>query len=69
MTTNPAVLTGPVPGPAVANWTRLSRALAEYRSYRTTLAELHSLTEAQLSDLGMRPDALRAIAREAARKN
>jgi uncharacterized protein YjiS (DUF1127 family) len=43
--------------------------LAEYRAYRTTLAELHSLTEAQLRDLGMRPDALRAIAREAARKN
>jgi uncharacterized protein YjiS (DUF1127 family) len=62
------MLTGSIQGPAVANWTRLSRALAEYRTYRTTLAELDGLTEAQLRDLGMRRDALRAIAREAARK-
>jgi uncharacterized protein YjiS (DUF1127 family) len=46
----------------------MRRAWAEHRAYRTTLAELRALTEDQLRDLGLRRDALRSIAREAARK-
>jgi uncharacterized protein YjiS (DUF1127 family) len=69
MTTAPALMTGPVAEPAHARWTaRLGRAWAEYLAYRATLAELSALTEAQLRDVGMRREALPAMAREAARK-
>ena len=47
-------------------WTdRLSSAWADYRAYRTTLAELRDLNDRQLSDLGMRRSGLKRIAREA----
>lgn len=69
MTTAHVEATRPVTGPATPAWAaRMRRAWAEHRAYRTTLAELRALTEDQLRDLGLRRDALRSIAREAARK-
>jgi uncharacterized protein YjiS (DUF1127 family) len=44
---------------------RLGRAWADYRAYRTTLAELRELSDRQLSDLGMDRHGLKRIAHEA----
>ena len=69
MTTYPAATVGSPAEPRLTGLAaRVSRAWGENRAYRTTLAELGKLTDNQLRDLGMRRDALRTIAREAARK-
>jgi uncharacterized protein YjiS (DUF1127 family) len=44
---------------------RLNKTLADYRTYRRTYAELASLTDRELADLGISRVAIRDIAREA----
>lgn len=41
-------------------------AIAQYRSYRHTLAELEALSNRELSDLGLSRASIRDVAREAA---
>ncbi len=43
----------------------LRRAWADYRAYRATLAELNTLTDRQLGDLGMTRDSLKGTVRRA----
>ena len=48
---------------STGTWTgRLGRTWADYRAYRTTLAELRDLNDRQLSDLGMDRNGLKRIA-------
>ena len=42
------------------------RRYAQYRTYRTTLDELQSLNDRELSDLGLHRSALRGVAYKAA---
>jgi uncharacterized protein YjiS (DUF1127 family) len=44
---------------------RLNKALADYRTYRRTYAELAQLTDRELADLGISRASIRDIAREA----
>ncbi|AZQ66302.1 DUF1127 domain-containing protein [Silicimonas algicola] len=44
----------------------MRRRYAQYRTYRTTLDELQSLTDRELSDLGLHRSALRGVAYKAA---
>ena len=46
----------------------LAERFAKYRTYRTTLAELRSLSDRELNDLGMNSSSLRYVAYEAAYK-
>lgn len=43
---------------------RIRKALADHRTYRTTLHELAQLSDRDLNDLGISRHAIRAIARE-----
>lgn len=43
---------------------RFSAVVANYRLYRETLAELESLSDRELSDLGIARTSIRGIARE-----
>jgi uncharacterized protein YjiS (DUF1127 family) len=45
------------------------RAWTGYRAYRATIAELAALTDAQLSDIGIRRETLKQVARKAAYGN
>jgi uncharacterized protein YjiS (DUF1127 family) len=47
---------------------KVSGWLAERRHYRATVAELSTLSEHQLSDVGVLPGEIRAIARRLARQ-
>lgn len=46
----------------------LATRIAQYRTYRTTLAELRNLSVRELDDLGLNQETLRATAYEAAYK-
>jgi uncharacterized protein YjiS (DUF1127 family) len=61
MTTTTAARPGTATGLRGA-WT----SFRAYRAYRSTLAELASLSDRELADLGLRRDALKRTAREAA---
>lgn len=44
----------------------ISRRYAQYKTYRTTLEELETLSDRELSDLGLHRSMLRAVAYKAA---
>ncbi|PQO22204.1 hypothetical protein C2I36_14305 [Rhodobacteraceae bacterium WD3A24] len=44
----------------------LGARIARYRDYRRTLNELRALSTRDLADLGLEPDAIKRIARQAA---
>jgi len=44
----------------------MSTRFAQHRAYRTTLSELQSLSARELDDLGIHPENIRDVARQAA---
>ena len=48
-----------------ALWSSLTTRIAEYRAYRRTLAELRTLSPAELNDLGLNQTMLKSVAMEA----
>ena len=54
-----------LPNRSIGLFARLSRALAQYRTFRTVQDELDALSDRELADLGITRLNIREIAREA----